>query len=95
MGLMKLKAFVEYIQPEKRLSPELKHRLSQEEELRREVLEAEKDWKCAVQAFDNASPEDPLDYHIYMVNATQARYEYLLRQKKIREQGFKKSFKRC
>ncbi|AZR74943.1 hypothetical protein BBF96_14010 [Anoxybacter fermentans] len=48
--------------------------------LREEIEDAKKDWICAQNYFQNVTDPDLIDHAIYMLEAAEAKYTYLLKQ---------------
>lgn len=48
--------------------------------LKVEITKAKKDWVCAQNYFQNVTDPDLIDHAIYLLEAAEARYTYLLKQ---------------
>lgn len=56
-----------------------------DDELIKEIWQAHREWQIAQHKFQYALGQDQIDYAIYIIEATEKRYEMLLRQAKERE----------
>ncbi|MCC5909546.1 MAG: YaaL family protein [Clostridiaceae bacterium] len=63
---------------------------SEEDEFVEIITKAREEWKNAEDVFHNVSDPDLIDYAIYNVEATKARYMYLL--KRAKEMGLRTNF---
>lgn len=57
-----------------------------EDKLDREIREARKEWNSAKKYFNSVTDPDLIDYAIYLIEAAEAKYSFLLKQKKLRKQ---------
>lgn len=48
--------------------------------LKVEIMKAKKEWICAQNYFQNVTDPDLIDHAIYLLEASEARYSYLLKQ---------------
>lgn len=56
--------------------------LSEKLQLYQDICRARRDWEIAYEMFQEAVGEDQIDYAIYVLEATEKKYEMLLKQAK-------------
>ncbi|MEC9488610.1 MAG: DUF2508 family protein [Halanaerobium sp.] len=58
---------------------------SEEDKLDQELIQARTEWMTAKKYFNSVSDPDLIDYAIYLIEAAEAKYSFLLKKKKRRQ----------